>query len=266
MAAKREPRILILVVGGNICLYAKPYRGVVELRPATPEEIKGHLMGEENDRLVLREKDLEGKSVRIGVEALDAAKGASRKLKDSSGIDLDQWQSIADRIHKERGRYDGFVVLHGLDTMAYTASALSFMLRYLRESIIFTGSQLPLNFVRTDAVQNIICAITRAAQRTGGEEPKTVISEVLAKADFWKRHDQARLNERQSKVLNRLLDAGRGGFQGGLTTRKYVAMTKVSRATAFREISDLLEKKILSQNPAKGRSVSYDLNWSSASS
>nr|VFJ70305.1 MAG: hypothetical protein BECKFW1821B_GA0114236_11834 [Candidatus Kentron sp. FW] len=64
--ARREPRILILVVGGNINLYAKPHRNVMELRPATTEEIKSHLMGEEDDRLVLREVDLiiqTGKSI-----------------------------------------------------------------------------------------------------------------------------------------------------------------------------------------------------------
>lgn len=88
-----------------------------------------------------------------------------------------------------------------------------------------------------------------------------IVGHVLAKADFWQRHAQTSLNDRQRKVLNRLLDAGEGNFQGGLTTRKYVAMTKASRATAFREISDLLEKRILSQNQAKGRSVSYGLIW-----
>ena len=69
------------------------------------------------------------------------------------------------------------------------------------------------------------------------------------------------MNERQRKVINRLLDAGYGGFEGGLTTRKYVSMAKVSRATAFREISDMVEKQVLKQNPGKGRSVSYDLIW-----
>ena len=67
--------------------------------------------------------------------------------------------------------------------------------------------------------------------------------------------------KRQRKVINRLLDSGEGGFQGGLTTRKYVSLTKVSRATAFREIADLVEKKILQQRSGGGRSVSYDLNW-----
>jgi len=88
-----------------------------------------------------------------------------------------------------------------------------------------------------------------------------MIAKVLAKAEFWQRSSAIPMNERERKVVNRLLDSGKGGFEGGLTTRKYVSMVKVSRATAFREISDLLEKGILHQNPAKGRSASYDLNW-----
>ncbi len=93
------------------------------------------------------------------------------------------------------------------------------------------------------------------------ERAERLIGDVLAKATFWQRHSQVDLNARQRKVLNRLLDSGRGGFQGGLTTRKYVAMAKVSRATAFREISELLEKGLLTQNPALGRSVSYEVKW-----
>ena len=98
---------------------------------------------------------------------------------------------------------------------------------------------------------------TRAVEKAG-----RLISDVLTKATFWQRHAQVDLTPRQRKVLNRLLDAGKGGFQGGLTTRKYVAMVKVSRATAFREISDLLEKGLLVQSPAQGRSVSYEVKWS----
>lgn len=98
--------------------------------------------------------------------------------------------------------------------------------------------------------------------RRAVEGAETLIARVLAKAEFWQRHDPTAINERQRKVVHRLLDAGQGGFQGGLTTRKYVSMAKVSRATAFREISDLLEKSFLRQNLAKGRSASYDLKWS----
>ncbi|MBN1688535.1 MAG: Fic family protein [Candidatus Omnitrophica bacterium] len=93
------------------------------------------------------------------------------------------------------------------------------------------------------------------------QKSETLTAKVMAKTDFWQEHRETEINQRQRKVLNRLLDAGDGGFQGGLTTRKYVSMTKTSRATAFREISDLLEKGLLKQNKPKGRSVSYDLNW-----
>ena len=86
-----------------------------------------------------------------------------------------------------------------------------------------------------------------------------LIGNVLTKADFWGEHAAAGLNERQVKVLNRMLDAGRGDFEGGLTTRKYVGLTRTSRATAFREISDMVAKGVLRQMPGKGRNVHYDL-------
>ncbi len=89
----------------------------------------------------------------------------------------------------------------------------------------------------------------------------TTIGNVLAKADFWQEHAQVELNERQIKVLNRILEAGPGNFVGGLTTRKYVSIAKTSRATAFREIEEMLNKKILRQLSGKGRSVCYDLIW-----
>jgi len=90
-----------------------------------------------------------------------------------------------------------------------------------------------------------------------------IIGHVLAKAGFWQAFGTLELNERQCKVVNRILEAGKGGFLGGLTTRKYVSLAKVSRATAFREISDMLDKKILRPMPGKGRSVRYDLAWPS---
>jgi Fic family protein len=88
-----------------------------------------------------------------------------------------------------------------------------------------------------------------------------LLSNVMQKARFWKRHAQTDLNDRQRKALNRLLDAGSGGFEGGLTNRKYAGMTHISRATAQRELADLLKKGILLKNPGGGRSVSYDLAW-----
>ncbi len=91
------------------------------------------------------------------------------------------------------------------------------------------------------------------------DDSQDTISIVITKAKFWQKHAQIFLNQRQQKVINKLLDAGPDGFVGGLTTRKYVAMTRTSRATAFREISDLLEKKILKIRKGRGRSTSYDI-------
>ena len=88
-----------------------------------------------------------------------------------------------------------------------------------------------------------------------------LLAAVLDKAAFWKMHVHASLSERQRKVINRMLDFGRGGFEGGMTTRKYVSLANVSRATAFRELNQLLELGFIKQNPGGGRSVSYDLIW-----
>jgi len=93
------------------------------------------------------------------------------------------------------------------------------------------------------------------------EHSQDIIANVFARVDFWNQHAQTELNERQKKVLNRILEASPGNFTGGLTTRKYVSITKVSRATAFREISDMRDKKVLRQLSGKGRSVHYDLVW-----
>jgi len=92
---------------------------------------------------------------------------------------------------------------------------------------------------------------------------QTLLVNVMQKARFWQRHAQAELNERQRKVLNRLLDAGPGGFEGGMTNRKYAGMTHVSRATAQRELADLVTKGVLQAGLASGRSASYELVWES---
>ena len=97
---------------------------------------------------------------------------------------------------------------------------------------------------------------SRAIKRSEG-----LLAVVLDKAAFWKMHGQASLSKRQRKVINRMLDFGRGGYEGGMTTRKYVSLANVSRATAFRELNQLLELGIIKQNPGEGRSVSYDLMW-----
>lgn len=89
---------------------------------------------------------------------------------DSSAMTPGHWGEMARVIEDNYDKYDGFVVLHGTDTMAYTASALSFMLENLNKPVIITGSQLPIGEVRTDGEENLITALQIAAARdTNGE-------------------------------------------------------------------------------------------------
>ncbi|MDR2534278.1 MAG: type I asparaginase [Tannerellaceae bacterium] len=87
---------------------------------------------------------------------------------DSSDMGPGGWREIVKIISNEYHRYDGFVVLHGTDTMSYTASALSFMLENLGKPVIFTGSQLPIGMLRTDGKENLITAIEIAAAQDNG--------------------------------------------------------------------------------------------------
>src|SRR5471030_1715167 len=86
-------------------------------------------------------------------------------LMDSSDMTPEDWQHIADDIQAHYEDYDGFVILHGTDTMAYTASALSFMLENLSKPVILTGSQLPIGIIRTDAKRNLITSIEIASSK-----------------------------------------------------------------------------------------------------
>tara|TARA_B100001250_G_scaffold413000_1_gene445742 strand:+ start:1016 stop:2044 length:1029 start_codon:yes stop_codon:yes gene_type:complete len=94
---------------------------------------------------------------------------------DSANIDENIWIKIVDVIEKNYTKFDGFVILHGTDTMAYSASAVSFMFQNLNKPIIFTGSQLPIGVHRTDAKENLITSIEIAGKRDFG---KAVVPEV----------------------------------------------------------------------------------------
>lgn len=94
---------------------------------------------------------------------------------DSSNMNPEQWYNIAAVIEDNYTSFDGFVVLHGSDTMSYSASALSFMLENLAKPVVFTGSQLPIGDLRTDAKENLITAIQIASLLENGHP---VVSEV----------------------------------------------------------------------------------------
>ncbi|RZK83996.1 MAG: asparaginase, partial [Pedobacter sp.] len=94
---------------------------------------------------------------------------------DSSNMHPDQWRILAELIKENYEEFDGFVILHGSDTMSFTASALSFMLKNLAKPVVLTGSQLPIGEIRTDAKENLITALEIAATKRKG---KAVVPEV----------------------------------------------------------------------------------------
>lgn len=95
---------------------------------------------------------------------------------DSSEMKVENWSDIANTVFENYENYDGFVILHGTDTMAFTASALSFMLQGLKKPVILTGSQLPIGQIRTDGKENLITAIEIAGMKD--ENNEAIIQEV----------------------------------------------------------------------------------------
>ena len=100
---------------------------------------------------------------------------------DSSNMTPEVWVRLAQLIEKHYEDYDGFVILHGSDTMAYTASALSFMFENLSKPVILTGSQLPIGMIRTDGKENFITAIEIAAAKKDG---KPIVPEVCVYFEY----------------------------------------------------------------------------------
>ena len=139
----RHNRVLIVYTGGTI--------GMVQ-------DENGSLHPFALDRIYDAVPQLRACSYDIDSVTLDS-------IIDSSNMTPSLWVDIADIIESHYDRYDGFVVLHGTDTMAYTASALSFMFKNLAKPIILTGSQLPLGMLRSDGRENIICALEIASTR-----------------------------------------------------------------------------------------------------
>ena len=105
---------------------------------------------------------------------------------DSSNMDPMHWRNIALTIEEHYDRYDGFVVLHGTDTMAFTASALSFMLKNLCKPVIITGSQLPIGEVRTDGDENLIAAVQIAVAIDEKKDPRVQEVAILFGGYLWR--------------------------------------------------------------------------------
>lgn len=145
--------ILIIYTGGTIGSVRQDERAPDS--PLVPGEAKNLL---ERLPLVKNEESIILNNRKIGLKVINFD-----PLLDSTNIRPDDWKKIVKCISENHKEFDGFVVLHGTDTMAYTASALAFMLENLDKPVIVTGSQRPIGENRSDAVQNIVTAIEIAS-------------------------------------------------------------------------------------------------------
>ena len=132
---------------------------------------------------------------------------------DSSNVTPTRWSELAHIITDNYNAHDGFVVLHGTDTMSYTASALSFMLENLSKPVIFTGSQIPMGILRTDGRENLITAIEIAAATD--DKGCALVPEValyfqnrLFRANRTSKHSAEALSAFESRNLAPLAEVG----------------------------------------------------------
>lgn len=134
---------------------------------------------------------------------------------DSSAMTPEHWIEIVKVIESNYDSYDGFVVLHGTDTMAYTASALSYMLENLRKPVVITGSQLPIGEVRTDGEENLITALQVAAAKDTDGSPMVQEVAILFENYLWRgnrstKHSSDNFNAFKSSNYPRLAKIGLG--------------------------------------------------------
>lgn len=142
-----KPSVLVIYTGGTIGMIKDHKTG--SLKPVNFSQILKHI------------PELAKFGYRIDSIEFDPAV-------DSSDVSPEIWIKIAKEIEANYSKYDGFVVLHGTDTMAFSASALSFMLENLGKPVVFTGSQLPIGTLRTDGKENLISSIEIAADKING--------------------------------------------------------------------------------------------------
>lgn len=150
----RKKAVLIILTGGTICMAEDSQTGA--LRPIDSLRLKDLL------------PELTTMGLRVDTIPFDP-------LIDSSDVHPPVWSQLSHIIYDNYDMYDGFVILHGTDTMAYTASALSFMLENLGKPVILTGAQLPIGMLRSDAKENLLTAIEIASAQ---EDGRAIVPEV----------------------------------------------------------------------------------------
>lgn len=180
-------RILFIYTGGTIGMRQDPKTGA--LKPVDFNTITEHV------------QELKRLDCQFGFHAFPVPI-------DSSNVSPDLWDVLARTIEKNYTSYDGFVILHGTDTMAYTASALSFMFEGLSKPIIITGSQLPLGKLRTDARRNIVSAAEIAVSKTVVPEVCIYFNNQLFRGNRSEKHTSSKFDAFQSLNFPPLAEAG----------------------------------------------------------
>ncbi len=153
-----KTNVLVIYTGGTIgMVHSAPGNLASPLRPGTEAELRA---------AIRIDNPLGG--IAWDMKSLTDLAGNPLGALDSSSVGPREWRYMAAKIAENYESYDGFVILHGTDTMAYTASALSFLLENLAKPVIMTGSQLPIADVRTDGILNLINALYIAGHRATG--------------------------------------------------------------------------------------------------
>lgn len=165
MNTQKRPKLLIIYTGGTIGMIENPTTGALQ-----PFDF---------DHLIDNVPKI--KMLNYEIDNLQFNNPI-----DSSNVQPEHWNRIAHAIEANYPNYDGFVVLHGTDTMAYTASALSFMLENLHKPVIITGSQLPIGEVRTDGEENLITALQVAAARNAHGSAMVQEVAILFENNLWR--------------------------------------------------------------------------------
>lgn len=192
---------------------------------------------------------------------------------DSSNVTPQLWTELARTVQSNYEKYDGFVVLHGTDTMSYTASALSFMFENLQKPVVFTGSQIPMGIMRTDGRENLITAIEIAAARKNGypmvPEVCLYFQNRLFRANRTSKLSAEALNAFDSRNYPPLADVGvnityntafihyeKGWFEGEFTAEPLRVLdgfdTNVVIIKIFPGISETTLKAVLSVEGLRG--------------
>ncbi|HTA62293.1 MAG TPA: asparaginase domain-containing protein, partial [Bacteroidia bacterium] len=170
---------------------------------------------------------------------LDLHSVSFKKPIDSSNMHPRVWVELVDIIEKNYSKFDGFVILHGSDTMAYTASALSFMLQNLSKPVILTGSQLPIGIIRTDGKENLITAIEIAAAKN--KQDKALVPEVaiyfeyeLFRGNRTFKYNSAHFDAFQSPNYPTLAEAG----VEIIYNANYIAKASTKKLSAYKNLDN----------------------------